>query len=116
GRHRHRGRRDALGGPMSAFDVETLADKALDMLGVAPGQVIWIWASNHSLDLIEALAVRIRARGAFWTVRLVIESLLPRVGRESAVCCCPLSPGRCPSPRWGGSPRPRCAGWPTSRP
>ena len=51
----------------SGFDVETLADKTIDSLSVQPGQVIWIWARTHSLDLIEALAYRIRARGAFWT-------------------------------------------------
>jgi aminopeptidase len=61
---------------------ETLADKAVDMLGVSPGQVIWIWASTHSLDLLEALAFRIRERGAFWTLRLSMEGLLRRVGQH----------------------------------
>ena len=46
------------------FDIETLADKTMDMLSVSAGQVIWIWASSYSLDLIEALAFRIRQRGA----------------------------------------------------
>ncbi len=64
------------------FDIETLADKTIDMLSVSAGQVIWIWASTHSLDLIEALAFRIRQRGAFWTVRLIMESLLQRIGQE----------------------------------
>lgn len=64
------------------FDVETLADKAIDTLSVAAGQVIWIWASTHSLDLIEALAFRIRERGAFWTLRLTMESLLCRIGQD----------------------------------
>ncbi len=51
------------------FNVETLAAKTVDLLSVQPGQVIWIWASTHSLDLVEALAYRIRERGAvdsFW--------------------------------------------------
>ncbi len=64
------------------FGVETLADKTIDSLSVQPGQVIWIWASTHSLDLIEALAYRIRARGAFWTLRLTMESLLQRIGLD----------------------------------
>jgi aminopeptidase len=62
--------------------VETLADKTIDLLSVQPGQVIWIWASTHSLDLVEALAYRIRARGAFWMLRLTMESLLQRIGRD----------------------------------
>ena len=37
------------------FDVETLAEQAVELLPVAPGQVIWVWASTHSLDLIAAL-------------------------------------------------------------
>jgi len=67
----------------SDFDVETLADKTIDMLSVSAGQVIWIWASSYSLDLIEALAFRIRQRGAFWTVRLISEPLLQRIGQEA---------------------------------
>jgi leucyl aminopeptidase (aminopeptidase T) len=66
------------------FDVETLADKTLETLAPAAGQVIWIWASTHSLDLIEALAFRIRARGGFWTLRLTMESLLRRIAQEVA--------------------------------
>jgi aminopeptidase len=62
------------------FDVELLADKTIDLLAVSEGQVIWIWASAHSLDLIEALAFRIRERGAFWTLRLTIEPLMRRIG------------------------------------
>jgi hypothetical protein len=27
------------------FDVELLVDKTVEMLGVMPGQVIWIWAN-----------------------------------------------------------------------
>ena len=65
------------------FDVELLADKTVEMLSMSAGQVFWIWASAHSLDLIEALAFRIRSRGAFWTVRLTMESLLQRVGQET---------------------------------
>ena len=52
-------------------------------MGVERGQVIWIWASTHSLDLIEALAFRIRERGAFWTLRLVMEPLLRRIAAEA---------------------------------
>ncbi|HET7090190.1 MAG TPA: aminopeptidase [Anaerolineae bacterium] len=59
-----------------------MADKTIEMLSVSPGQVIAIWASTHSLDLVEALAVRIRARGAFWTLRLTMESLLRRIGQS----------------------------------
>src|SRR4030067_171878 len=64
------------------FDVETLAEQAVELLPVAPGQVIWVWASTHSLDLIAALAFHIRKRGAFWTLRLVNEQLLQRIGLE----------------------------------
>ncbi len=59
---------------------EALADKTVGLLSPSAGQVIMIWASSHSLDLIEALAFRIRERGAFWTLRLVMEPLLQRVG------------------------------------
>jgi aminopeptidase len=62
------------------FDVELVADKTIEMLSVSKGQVIWIWASTVSLKLIEALAFRIRARGAFWTLRLTSEELLQRIG------------------------------------
>jgi leucyl aminopeptidase (aminopeptidase T) len=65
----------------SDFDIETLADKAVEMLSISAGHVIWIWASTYSLDLIEALAYRIRERGAFWAVRLTMESLLQRIGQ-----------------------------------
>ena len=62
------------------FDVEVLADKTVEKLKVTTGQVIWIWANVYSLDLIEALAFRIRACGAFWTLRLTSEPLLRRIG------------------------------------
>ncbi len=64
------------------FDVEVLAEKTVEMLAVSPGQVIWIWANVVSLDFIEALAFRIRARGAFWILRLTSEPLLRRIGLE----------------------------------
>jgi len=47
---------------------------------VTSGQVIWIEGSTHSLDFIEALAFRIRKWGAYWTVRLIMELLLRRIG------------------------------------
>ena len=64
------------------MNIESLADKTIEALSVSPGQVICIWASTHSLDFIEALALRIRARGAFWTLRLVMEPLLQRIGKQ----------------------------------
>jgi aminopeptidase len=64
------------------FDVEVLADKTVEMLGVASGQVFWIWANTISMDLIEALAFRIRARGAFWTLRISSEPLMRRIGQN----------------------------------
>lgn len=64
------------------FDTALLADKTVDRLGVSEGQVIWLWASTHSLDLIEALAFRIRERGAFWTLRLAIDTLQRRIGLD----------------------------------
>lgn len=64
------------------FNIEMLAEKAVDLLPVKAGQVIWIWASTHSLDLIAALAFHIRERGAFWTLRLVNEQLLERIGHD----------------------------------
>jgi aminopeptidase len=66
-----------------AFDVETLALKTVEQLNVTPGQVIWIWASTHSLDLVEALAYHLRARGAFWLLRLTMEGLLKRLGQHA---------------------------------
>lgn len=69
---------DHVGG----FDVERLAELVVRDLQVGSDQVIGIWASTHSLDLIGALAYRIRERGAFWTLRLTIESLLERIGKE----------------------------------
>jgi aminopeptidase len=68
--------------PCGGLDVEALADKTAETLSISPGQVIWIWASTHSLDLVEALAYRIRNRGAFWVLRLIIESLLSRIGQS----------------------------------
>ncbi len=65
------------------FDVEILADKVIELLGVQEKQVFWIWASTHSLDLIEALACRIRSRGAFWSLKLVFESLLQKIGQSA---------------------------------
>lgn len=64
------------------FDIETLAQQAVELLPVEAGQEIWVWASTHSLDLIAALAFHIRQRGGYWTLRLVNEQLLQRVGRE----------------------------------
>jgi len=64
------------------FDAEILADRTIEVLAVAAGQVMWIWAGTHSLDLIQALAFRIRERGAFWALRLTIEPLLRRIGQE----------------------------------
>ncbi len=72
----------ALDNTRDDFDIETLAAKAVDTLAVSARQVIAIWASTHSLDLIEALAFRIRQRGAFWTLRLTTESLLRRIGQD----------------------------------
>jgi leucyl aminopeptidase (aminopeptidase T) len=62
---------------------EVLARAALDTLNVKAGDIIWIWASTHSLDLIEELALGIRLRGAYWSLKLVTESLLERVCREA---------------------------------
>jgi hypothetical protein len=64
------------------MDIETLAVKTIENLSVAPGQVISIWATTHSLDFIAALAYHIRMRGAFWTVRLIMDPLLLRIGKE----------------------------------
>lgn len=64
------------------FNVETVADKVVESLSVATRQVIWIWAGTQSLDFIEALAFRIRGRGAFWMLRLTMETLLRRVGQH----------------------------------
>jgi aminopeptidase len=64
------------------FNIEILADKTIDMLHLSAGQVVCIWANVASLDLIEALAFRIRSRGAFWTLRLNSEPLLRRIGME----------------------------------
>jgi leucyl aminopeptidase (aminopeptidase T) len=74
------------------FDIEILADKTVEMLSVSPGQVIWIWASTYSLDFIEALAYRIRMRGAYWTVRLISERLLHRIGQNVPEEFLPLTP------------------------
>jgi leucyl aminopeptidase (aminopeptidase T) len=64
------------------MDVETLAVKTIENLSVSQGQVISIWASTHSLDFVAALAYHIRMRGAFWTMRLILEPLLRRIGME----------------------------------
>ena len=66
-----------------AFDTELLADKIMEMLTISEGQVIWIWASTSSQELIDALAYRIRAKGAFWIVRLISEKLLKRMGQDA---------------------------------
>lgn len=65
-----------------AFDTELLAEKIMDMLTISEGQVIWIWASTSSQELIDALAYRIRAKGAFWILRLTSEKLLKRIGQS----------------------------------
>ncbi|MBM3150854.1 MAG: hypothetical protein FJZ96_01395 [Chloroflexi bacterium] len=65
----------------TGLDVEVLADKTIEALSVSPGQVIWIWANVVSMDFIEALAYRIRARGAFWTLRMNSVPLLQRIGQ-----------------------------------
>jgi aminopeptidase len=65
------------------FDVEILADKVIQLLRVQEKQVFWIWASTHSLDLVEALGYRIRSRGAFWSLKLVFESLLQQIGKSA---------------------------------
>src|SRR4030042_4506137 len=64
------------------MDVETLAEKAIEALAVTPRQVIWIWASTHSLDFIEALALRIRSLGAYWGLRLIMDPLSKRIGMD----------------------------------
>ena len=66
----------------SKFDSDLLARKTLAMLDLQPGQVIQIWANKASLDLIEALAFRIRDQGAFWCLRLSSEPLLQRLGKN----------------------------------
>lgn len=65
-----------------AFDTELLAEKTTDMLAISKGQVIWIWASTYSQELIDALAYRIRAKGAFWILRLTSAKLLKRIGQN----------------------------------
>jgi len=69
---------------MGSFDVETLAQRTVDLMDVRPGHVIWIWASSHSLDLIEALAFRIPERGAFWTVPRLSPHFLPDLDHRQA--------------------------------
>jgi leucyl aminopeptidase (aminopeptidase T) len=64
------------------FDVERLAELVVRDLRISPGQVIGIWASTHSIKLIEALAYHIRACGASWTLRLIMEDLLQRIGQQ----------------------------------
>ena len=67
----------------SAFDVNLLAEKTADLLAVRPGQYVWIWANLVSLDFVEALAFRLRARGAFWSLRLSSLPLLHRLGTDA---------------------------------
>jgi aminopeptidase len=64
------------------MDLESLAVKTIERLGISRGEVISIWASTHSLDFIAALAYHIRARGAFWTLRLIMEPFLKRLAIE----------------------------------
>ncbi len=75
------------------FDVEILADKVIELLKVQEKQVFWIWASTHSLDLVEALAYRIRSQGAFWSLKLVFESLLQKIGKTAPQEYLGLIPG-----------------------
>jgi hypothetical protein len=51
------------------MDIEALAVRTIERLGVSQGQVISIWVSTHSLDFIASLAFQIKARGAFYTLR-----------------------------------------------
>jgi hypothetical protein len=48
------------------MDAEILAEKTIEALAISPRQVVWIWASTHSLDFIQTLAFRIRRRAVFW--------------------------------------------------
>src|SRR4030066_783449 len=75
------------------MDAEILAEKTIAELDITPGQGIWIWASTHSLDFFEALAFRIRERGAFWSLRIIIEPLLKRIGMEAPQEYLGLVPG-----------------------
>jgi hypothetical protein len=65
----------------------------MEMLGVAPGQVIWIWANVISMDFIEALAFRICARSAYWGLRLNSEPLLRLIGSDDPMEYLGLVPG-----------------------
>jgi aminopeptidase len=64
------------------MDIESLAVRTIERLGVTQGQVISIWASTHSVDFIASLAYHIKARGAFYTLRLVMEPLLHRIAAD----------------------------------
>jgi leucyl aminopeptidase (aminopeptidase T) len=75
------------------MDIESLAVRTIERLGVSRGQVISIWASTHSLDFIASLAFHIKARGAFYTLRLVMESLLQRVAADLSPAYLALVPG-----------------------
>jgi aminopeptidase len=75
-----------------AFDTELLAERIMDMLAISKGQVIWIWASTYSEELIDALAYRIRAKGAFWTLRFTSEKLLKRIGQNASEEYLPIIP------------------------
>jgi hypothetical protein len=54
------------------MDIDALAVRTIERLGGSQGQVISIWARTHSLDFIASLAFQIKARRAFYTLRLVM--------------------------------------------
>jgi hypothetical protein len=58
------------------FDVEILAEKTVEKLRVGAEHAIWIWAIDHSMELIEALALKIQGEGAFWERKLNSKPLL----------------------------------------
>jgi leucyl aminopeptidase (aminopeptidase T) len=75
------------------MDIDALAVRTIERLGVSQGQIISIWASTHSLDFIASLAFQIKARGAFYTLRLVMESLLQRLATDLSPAYLALVPG-----------------------
>ena len=74
------------------MNLEALAVKTIERLGVSQGQVISIWASTHSLDFIASLAYHIKSHGAYYTLRLVMEPLLQRVAADLPQAYLPLIP------------------------